>query len=40
MFDERYAFVAEWYDVAASLVRTYLITYYPKDKTIEMVKFS
>jgi len=37
MADERYAFVAEWYDVAASLIRTYLITYYPKDKTIEMV---
>ncbi len=34
--DDRYVFVVEWYDSAASLVRTYNLTYYIKDKTIEM----
>jgi nucleoside-diphosphate kinase len=34
--DDRYVFVVEWYDSAASLVRTYNLTYYLKDKTIEM----
>lgn len=34
--DDRYVFVVEWYDAAASLVRTYNLTYYLKDKTIEM----
>lgn len=35
--DERYSFIVEWYDTAASLVRTYNFTFFPKDKTIEMV---
>lgn len=34
--DDRYVFVVEWYDTAASLVRTYNLTYFAKDKTIEM----
>lgn len=34
--DDRYVFVVEWYDSAASLVRTYNLTYYAKDRTIEM----
>ncbi len=34
--DDRYVFVVEWYDSAASIVRTYHFTYYLKDKTIEM----
>ena len=34
--DDRYVFTVEWYDSAASLVRTYNLTYYIKDKTIEM----
>lgn len=38
MSDDRYVFVVEWYDTAASLVRTYNLTYYLKDKTIEMVQ--
>lgn len=32
--DDRYVFTVEWYDTAASLVRTYTLTYYIKDKTI------
>jgi len=35
--EDRFVFLVEWYDAAASLVRTYHLTYYPKDKTIEMV---
>lgn len=36
--DQRYVFNVEWYDQAASLVRQYLLTYYPSDKTLDMVK--
>jgi hypothetical protein len=35
--EERYVFETEWYDAQASLIRKYLLTYYPNDKTIEMV---
>ena len=34
--DERYAFIAEWYDVHASLIRRYQFLYYTQDSTIEM----
>jgi len=30
-------FVVEWYDSAASIVKTFNLTYYAKDSTIEMV---
>ena len=36
--DQRYVFNVEWYDQAASLVRTYILTYYPSDKTLDMVR--
>ena len=36
-YDERFAFIAEWYDPNAALVRKYQLLYYPKDKTLEMV---
>ncbi len=35
--DKRYTFIVEWFDTSASLVRTYNLTYYLIDKTIEMV---
>jgi len=35
-YDERFAFIAEWYDPNAALVRKYQLLYYPKDKTLEM----
>ena len=35
--EERYVFVVEWYDSAASLIRTYNLTYFSSDNTIEMV---
>lgn len=38
MAEDRYVFVVEWFDSAASLVRLYNFTYFLKDKTIEMVK--
>jgi len=30
-------FETEWFDQQAGLVRKYLLTYYPKDQTIDMV---
>jgi nucleoside-diphosphate kinase len=35
--DERYVFVVEWFDTSASLIRTYNLTYFAADGTIEMV---
>lgn len=37
MAEDRYVFVVEWFDSAASLVRNYQLTYYTKDSTIDMV---
>lgn len=34
--DDRYVFIVEWYDAAASLIRNYNLTYYPKQNAIEM----
>lgn len=36
MAEDRYVFIVEWFDSAASLVRNYHLTYFIKDKTIEM----
>jgi len=35
--EERYVFETEWYDAQADLIRKYLLTFYPKDQTAEMV---
>ena len=35
--EERFVFEVEWYDQQAAIIRKYLLTYYPKDKTIDMV---
>lgn len=35
--EERFVFECEWYDTQASLIRKYLLTFYPKDSTAEMV---
>ena len=35
--DDRFVFLAEWYDDQASLIRKYNLTYYPSDHTIDMV---
>ena len=35
--DDRFIFLAEWYDDQASLIRKYNLTYYPSDHTIDMV---
>ncbi len=37
MAEDRYVFIVEWFDSAASLVRSYNLTYFLKDKSIEMV---
>lgn len=34
--EERYVFETEWHDIQASLIRKYLLTYYPNDQSIEM----
>lgn len=34
--DERYAFLAEWYDPRAALMRKYQLLYYPNDSSVEM----
>ena len=35
--EERYVFEVEWYDAQASLIRKYLLTFYPKNSQIDMV---
>lgn len=35
--EDRYVFVAEWYDQQASLLRKFYIGYYLSDKTIDIV---
>ena len=34
--DERYAFIAEWYNLNASLIRRYQLLFYPGDSSVEM----
>ncbi|XP_030228045.1 nucleoside diphosphate kinase homolog 7 [Gadus morhua] len=34
--EDRYAFLAEWYDPSATLLRRYQLLYYPKDGSVEM----
>ncbi|XP_067896799.1 nucleoside diphosphate kinase 7 isoform X2 [Heterodontus francisci] len=34
--EEKFSFIAEWYDTSASLIRRYLFLFYPKDGSIEM----
>lgn len=34
--DQRYCFIAEWYDPQAALIRRYQFLFYPKDNSIEM----
>jgi len=37
MTDDRYVFLVEWFDTAASLVRSYNLTFFAIDGTIDMV---
>jgi len=34
--EARYAFIVEWYDPTASLIRQYQLIYYASDGTLEM----
>ena len=38
--EERFVFQCEWFDAQADLIRKYLLTFYTKDSTIEMVSDS
>lgn len=35
--EERYVFSVEWFDKQADLIRSYLLTFYPGDNSIDMV---
>lgn len=35
--EERFCFIAEWYDPHAAFIRRYQFMYYVKDGTVEMV---
>ena len=35
--EEKYVFKSEWFEKQAELIREYLLTFYPKDGSIEMV---
>ena len=35
--EERFVFKVDWFDKQAELIRNYLLTYYTKDGTSEMV---
>lgn len=34
--EERYVFSVEWFDKQADLIRSYLLTFYPGDNSIDM----
>lgn len=34
--EDRYVFHVEWFDAQADILRRYLLTYYPRDNTVEM----
>jgi nucleoside-diphosphate kinase len=34
--EDRYAFNCQWFDAQADLIRTYCLTFYPRDNSIEM----
>lgn len=34
---ERYAFIADWYDATASIVRKYVLLFFPRDNSVELV---
>lgn len=34
--DQRFAFIVDWYDAQASLIRQYQFLFYPKDNSVEM----
>lgn len=34
--EDRYAFKCQWFDAQADLIRSYVITFYPRDNSIEM----
>ena len=35
--EERYVFHTDWFDKQAELIRSYLLTFYPGDNSIDMV---
>lgn len=37
MEEEKYSISVEWYDEISSLVRPFMLFYFPSDRTVEMV---
>jgi hypothetical protein len=37
MEEEKFTISVEWYDDISSLVRPFVLFYYPSDRTVEMV---
>ena len=35
--EDRYVFLADWYDQQSSLMRKFYISYFPSDQTLEIV---
>jgi hypothetical protein len=40
MADDKLTFNVEWFDSSAQIVRHYMLSYFLKDNSIEMVSFS
>lgn len=36
-YGEKYTFEAEWFDTIASILRKFILYYYPADNTVEIV---
>lgn len=35
--EDKYVFNTEWFDAAAQLTKSFLLTFYPSDKSVELV---
>jgi len=38
--EDRYVFLADWYDQQSSLMRKFYISYFPSDQTLEIVSLT
>lgn len=37
--EEKYVFVAEWFDTQAQIIRNYYLSFFANDNTVELVRF-
>lgn len=38
--EDRYVFIADWYDQQSSLIRKFYLSFYPHDQTIDIVRIT